>query len=339
MKPVLAGLGPLLSRATFLPLGASVLLATSAVAQVPPSRAVPPIAAPTETAMFGGGATPVRFDRKCRDLTMATLATDAACAARVAAGETAPTIEVVSNGLSNARTLAEVRAAFAAIDKAIAVENHPAAQYVAGLLRTTSEVLTPDYARGNAHLERAVAGGNVAAADLLATMMLEGRGAPRDVPRGIALLERATAGGMANASVRLALLYVDGRLVPKDIPYATAILKAAESAGVPNAPRVLAALAKENTVNNYQLHPSADPSKVQDRRHGMLDNPRIPPALGSTTNSSAPTMRASATRRLSHDWSATTRGCRRRTSMNSRAGSFRSRRPGRAATTFWPARA
>lgn len=263
-------------------LAAAGFLLTGAMQAQPPQRPIPAIAAPTPTAPFSATRGRLTFDRACASLNFETLPADSGCAARVARGETGPTIEVIVGTLHNAHNAANIQTSVAMLDRAIAAEDHPAAQYLAGSLLTTGEVVAPDYARGIPYLEKAAAGGNVAAADLLATLVLEGRGTAKDAGRAIGLLERAAAGGMEGSAARLALIYLRGVDVPKDPARARGILEAAVAAGVRGAPGILAMLDAEDRIHNIQLHPSEDPAKIEIREYKSFDNPDLPPSFGFT---------------------------------------------------------
>ncbi|HEY0011378.1 MAG TPA: hypothetical protein VGB79_00835 [Allosphingosinicella sp.] len=268
--------------ATGLAVLAFAALPARAAAQAPAVSPVPAIAAPDESAPFSAAAGRLIFDRNCDGLTFDTLPANTACAARVARGETGPSIKVAFTSLQASRSPATIAAAIAQLERAIAAENHPAALYAAGSLLTTGELAFPDYARGIPHLERAAAGGNAAAADLLAGFVLTGRGTPQDVPRAVALYERAAAGGMDGAATRLALLYLTDRHLPRDVPRGRRILEAAAAANVRGAAQMLLMLGSEENARNYQLHPDADPARIEVRNHPTLANPEIPPAFGFT---------------------------------------------------------
>jgi TPR repeat protein len=260
---------------------ASAAISAAAAAQAPASS-TPPVGAPTVTAQFSATKGDLKFDRACRDLTFATLASSRGCAERVARGETGPTLEVVMASLMAGYTPDNVRTGLAMLDRAIAAEDHPAAQYLAGTLLTTAEAVTPDYARGVVYLEKAVAGGNIAAADLLAMLVLQGKGAAQDVPRAVKLLERAAAGGMEGSAVRLAHLYLAGTYLPRNPELGRRIAEAAAAAGSQRAPGMLAMLDSEGRTRNIQLIPAEDPARVTLREYKVFDNPPIPPAFGFT---------------------------------------------------------
>jgi hypothetical protein len=211
-------------------------------------------------------------------VTVAKLPASAACAERAGRGETAASIELALATVAGAASAEEARAGLAVLERSIAAENHPAAHYLMGMLLGTGERLQPDYPKAVRHLEQAVAGGNVAAMDLLATMVLEGRGTAQDVPRAVSLYERAMGGGMAGAAPRLALLYIQGNYLPRDEAKARAILDAAAAAGDPGAAPLLTMMTAKVTA--YQIHPRPDGAEL--RIYGSLDSPLIPPAFGFT---------------------------------------------------------
>jgi hypothetical protein len=175
-----------------------------------------------------------------------------------------------------------VRIGLQMLDRAIAAEDHPAAQYLAGSLLATGEAVQPDYARGVAYLEKAVAGGNIAAADLLGILVLEGKGTAQDLPRAIRLFEQAAAGGMEGSALQLAHLYLSGIYLPANPELGRRIIEAAVKAGSRDAPAMLVMLDDEARMHNIQLIPAEDPVKVTLREYKTFDNPEIPPAFGFT---------------------------------------------------------
>lgn len=248
-------------------------------AQAAAPAQLPKIAPPNPRAFFTGGSAPLIVDGACRGLTIATLAASRPCSDRVERGESAPIIEVAMTTIMSAADDATAKAGLALLEKAIAAEDHPAIHYLLGSLLTTGERFPPDYLRGIAHLEKAVAGGNVAAMDLLAINVLEGRGTAQDPARAIALFERAAAGGMAGSAVRLASYHLKGEWIPKDESRGRAILDAAQAAGDPQAR--MAMLMATAKITNYQLHPRAD-GEPELRGYGAFDSPPIPPGFGFT---------------------------------------------------------
>jgi hypothetical protein len=251
----------------------------TALAAAAPALTVVP---PSPTAPFSATRGDLKFDRACRTVTVAMLASSPACGARVARGETGPTIEVVLASHQAAPTAETLRAALPLLERAIAAEGHPAALYLAGAMLTTGELLQPDFARGVPLLERAAAGGNAAAADLLAGMVLEGRGTAQDVARAIRLYEQAAAGGMEGSATRLGTLYLTNRHLPRDVGKGRRVLEAARAAGVRGADAYLLSLEAEGRSRNYQIHPSADPAKVEVRDEKLLAVSEVNPGFGFT---------------------------------------------------------
>ena len=127
-----------------------------------------------------------------------------------------------------------------------------------------------------------MAGGNIAAADLLGTLVLEGKGTAQNIPRAVKLLEQAAAGGMEGSAVRLAHLYLAGTYLPADPELARRIIEAAVKAGSGPAPGMLAMLDGEARMRNIQLIPAENPARVTLREYKTFDNPQIPPAFGFT---------------------------------------------------------
>jgi hypothetical protein len=262
-------------------LAATSLLLGAAQAPAPvPAPPTPRIGPPTVTAPFSATKGDLKFDGACRGLTFDTLAVEPVCAARVARGETGPTIEVVATAVSRAATPENVRKGLAVLDAAIAAEGHPAAGYLAGTILATGESAAPDYVRAVAYLEKAAAGGNIAAMDLLAGLVLQGKGIAQDVPRAVRLYEQAAAAGMEGSAARLAQLHLSGTYLPKNRELARRILAAAAAAGSQRAPQMLAMVDGDERVRNYQLIPHEDPAKVSVREYKTFDNPAIPPAFG-----------------------------------------------------------
>ena len=222
------------------------------------------------------------LDGACASVTLATLSADPACAARLARGESGPTLEVVMATRAAAPGDRETTGLLPPLDRAIVAEGHPALLFLAGFLLTADELTRRDYPRGVAYLEKAVAGGNAAAADLLATMVLEGRGIPRDPIRATALLEQAAAGGVENSAMRLALLHLDGYHRPRDVAKGRRILEQAAAAGISVASTYLGLLDMEGRSHGYQIHPDENPAKVEVRDYTVIETPKLLPAFGFT---------------------------------------------------------
>lgn len=238
---------------------------------------VPSVAPVDPTAAFQGDGSPIKFDLACRDYDLQTLSSDPACAARVAALETAPAMAIaVSTMIKRPERAAE---ALDLVSRAATKSDHPAAHYLLGSLLAGAQLLPPDYARAARHLEIAAKRGNPAAADLLGQLVLAGKGTPRDVPRAITLLRQAASGGVPSGGLNLAQLYLQGRLVPRDDVTGVNWLRAITVIEARFTP-LLALAASPAKVINYQLIPSPDPAQVRVVSYGMFDNPEIPPAFG-----------------------------------------------------------
>lgn len=162
----------------------------------------------------------------------------------------------------------------------MAAKDHPAIHYFLGTLYGTAERLRPDYAKARRHLTIAADRGNPAAADLLGTLLVQGKGGPRDVPGAIARYEYAMGHGYPNAVMRLAELYLRGRFVARDDARAGALLDAAAAAGVQQASYFKVMLDGAGKITNYQLLPADDDKGVKAERYGPFDNPLIPPNFG-----------------------------------------------------------
>jgi len=83
-------------------------LPAAASAQAPAAAPVPAIAAPSESAPFSAASGRLIFDRDCDGLTFDTLPANRACAARVAQGETGPSIKVAFTSLEASRSPATI---------------------------------------------------------------------------------------------------------------------------------------------------------------------------------------------------------------------------------------
>lgn len=251
-----------------------IAIGGAALAQTPE----PKIAPVDPSAHFSGNGSSVKFDPTCRDYTLAEVATNPACAARIERGETAPSLAIGVHSAGAAKTQEERARAFAVIERAIAVENHPAAHYLLGSLLSGGEAGPPDFERAVHHLGLAAAGGNAAAMDLLATLTLTGRGTVQDKAKALSLLEQAAAAGMAGSALRLAMFHLDGKFAPIDQKRGFAISKAASLVNIHEANQIMAAIAMP--ITQYQAEPSE--TGVTVKSYGALDNPAIPPAFGFT---------------------------------------------------------
>jgi len=186
-----------------------------------------------------GGA--LKFDPACRDYTVETVVSNPDCAARVAKGEAGPSLAIAATTLRSFP--AKNAEAVKLLEHSAQVSGSAAVHYFLGVVLGTAEQVQPNYALAVQHLDIAAERGNPAAADLLANLLIEGKGAPRDVPRAIRLYEIAAGNGLPDAAVSLGKLYMAGRFVPKDEARGLAWLDAAAAVNAPGAAR-LATLAK-----------------------------------------------------------------------------------------------
>lgn len=230
------------------------------------------------TSQFKGDGGAIKFDPTCRDYTLSTVTTDAACSARIARAETAPSLAIAAQTLAKEPT--RTADAIALLERAATGSNHPAAHYLLGSVLGQATSIRPDYAKAVRHLTIAADRGNPAAADLLASLLIAGKGAPRDVPRAIKLYERAAASGWPSAGVTLGKLYLSGKHVPRDVVRGRAWLDAAAAANASGAAQLAALAANDDKVSNFQLIPASAPAGVKAVRFGTFDNPDIPPSFG-----------------------------------------------------------
>jgi hypothetical protein len=200
------------------------------------------------------------------------------CAARVAKGEAAPSLAIAAATLGSLP--AKSTDAVHLLERSVVATDSPAVHYFLGSVLGTAERVQPNYTVAVRHLSVAADRGNPAAADLLASLLIAGKGAPRDVPRAIRLYEMAAANGFPNAAVSLGKLYLAGKAVPKDETRGLAWLDAAAAVSVPTAAQLAALARNQAKITNFQLIPSADPAKVKAVRYGTFDNPDIPPNFG-----------------------------------------------------------
>lgn len=250
------------------------LLSASALAAQP----LPPMKADDLTAQFQGDGGSIKFDPTCRDFTVETVKSVPECAARLAKGETAPSLAIASKTIATGP--AGAVQAIAILERAIRSENHPAAHYLLGVLLGTGQGgIPPRYADAVKHLEIASDHGNPAASDLLATLIVEGKGSRRDLPRAIRLYKKAMAGGFLKSATSLAILYLSGRYMSADPDYAARLLEEAAKLGDQRAAS-LVPMVHTDKIHNFQLFPAADPAKVRIREFGTFDNPEIPPNFG-----------------------------------------------------------
>ena len=135
------------------------------------------------TAQFKGDGTSVKFDPTCLDYTVDTLPSNPSCAERVSKGEAAPSLAIAA--ITFTSLPAKSNDALRVLERAVAVTDSPAVHYLLGSALGTAENVQPNYSRAVRHLGIAADRGNPAAADLLASLIIEGKGAPRTVPGGI----------------------------------------------------------------------------------------------------------------------------------------------------------
>ncbi|WP_333701164.1 tetratricopeptide repeat protein [Sphingobium yanoikuyae] len=230
------------------------------------------------TALFKGDGNALKFDPACRDYNIDTVQTNPDCAARIANGEAAPSLAIAASTFQSLPAKSDD--AIKMLEHSASVTDSPAVHYLLGSVLGTAEYHQPNYGLAVQHLGIAAQRGNPAAADLLATLLIAGKGAPRDVPRAINLYATAAANGFPVAAVTLGKLYLAGKFVPKDEAKGVAWLDAAAAVNTPGAAQ-LAALAKnQGKISNFQLVPSSEPAKVKAVRYGTFDNPDIPPNFG-----------------------------------------------------------
>lgn len=230
------------------------------------------------TASFKGDGTSLKIDQTCLDYTLDTLPSNPSCAERVSKGEAAPSLAIAAITFNSLP--AKSNDALRVLERAVAVTDSPAVHYLLGSALGTAENVQPNYSTAVRHLNVAADRGNPAAADLLALLIIAGKGAPRDVPRAIKLHEMAAANGFPNAAINLGKLYLTGKFLAKDEARGLSWLDAAAAVNVPAAAQLAAMARSQDKVANIQLIPSADPTKVKAVRYGTFDNPDIPPNFG-----------------------------------------------------------
>jgi TPR repeat protein len=230
------------------------------------------------TAPFKGDSGALKFDPTCRDYTVDTVQSNPSCAARLAKGEAAPSLAIAASTLQYLPSRSAD--AINLLERSASANDCPAVHYFLGSVLGTAEKVQPNYAIAVQHLGVAVDHGNPAAADLLAGLLIAGKGTPRDVPRAIRLYEIAAANGFPVAAVTLGKLYLAGKIIPKDEVRGLAWLDAAAAVNAPAAAELAALARNQAKIVNYQLIPSADPAQVKAVRYGTFDNPDIPPNFG-----------------------------------------------------------
>ena len=260
-----------------------LVFAAPSIAAQPPVADIPVVRPGDPAARLQGDGHPIKFDPACREYSVVTLPSNPACAARVAAGETAPSLAVaVQSAALNPPRKAD---AVAILTKAIAVEDHPAAHYLLGMIYAIGGVTHTDNVLAVDHLTIASDRGNPAAADLLARLVFEGKGTPRDMPRAVRLYRQAAAGGVPSAATSLALLYLQGWLLPRDPVLGGKLIAAAAAAGDPQAKQLAPLAASDGKLHNVRWHnleliPAEADTAVTTREYGLFDTPVIPPSFG-----------------------------------------------------------
>lgn len=264
-------------RPDFAMLGKKVALFALLLSLSGAGRAVN-VAPADPAAMFRGDGTAVTFDPSCRDYDVETVQSNPECAARVANGEVAPSLAIaaITIGKKPNRSAEAIRI----LQRSVQVSDSPATHYLLGSVLGTAQNIRPNYRVAVEHLSIAADRGNPAAADLLATLLIEGKGAPRDVPRAIRLYETAAAEGWPTAAVSLGKMYLAGKFVARDVPRGQAWLDAAAAVDAKGAAQLAALARNQDKISNVQLIPSPDPAKVRTVRFGSFDNPDIPPSFG-----------------------------------------------------------
>jgi TPR repeat protein len=230
------------------------------------------------TALFKGDGTSLKFDPTCKYFTLDTLPSNLNCEERVSKGEAAPSLAVAMTTLMYLPAKSDD--ALRVLERSVAVSDSPAVHYFLGSILGTAEKVQPNYSVAVRHLTLAADRGNPASADLLADLIIDGKGTPRDVPRAIKLYEMAAANGFPNAAIDLGKIYLAGKFLPKDEARGLAWLDAAAAVNVPAAAQLAAMARSQDKIVNFQLIPSADPTQVKAVRYGTFDNPDIPPNFG-----------------------------------------------------------
>lgn len=248
-----------------------LILLAAAVAQ--------PVVKPADpTAQFQGDGTSLKMDPECRDYNLNSVATNPDCSARIANADPAPSLAIAVNTI--AETPARTEDAIALLEQSAKTYDIPATHYLLGNLLASPGRIRPDYTKAVSHLSIAAKRGNPAAADMLAALILEGKGSRRNVAQAVELYEFAAGNGFPNAAVSLGKLYLMGRYMPVDETRGIAWLDAAAAAGVPSATQLAAMAAAGPKIDNFQLVPSADAKSVKALRFGPFNNPDIPPSFG-----------------------------------------------------------
>ncbi|CAH0496497.1 hypothetical protein NVSP9465_01532 [Novosphingobium sp. CECT 9465] len=257
-----------------------MLLALLLASAVPAPNVIVNPADPT--APFQGDGKALKFDPACRDYTVESVHANPDCAARVENGEAGPSLAIAALTLETLP--AKAAEAVKILRRSAGVTDSPAVHYFLGSVLGTAERFQPNHKEAVQHLEVAARRGNPAAADLLANLLIAGKGTSRDVPRAVQLFEQAATGGFPSAAVSLGKLYLAGKYVPKDAARGQAWLDAAASVNAPAAVKLSALARNQSKVENFQIIPSVDPAKVKAVSYGTFDNPDIPPNFGFDTD-------------------------------------------------------
>jgi hypothetical protein len=228
--------------------------------------------------MFRSDGTALKFDPVCRDFNLDTVISDSACAARVEAGEPAPSLAIAAQTIEQVPTRAAD--AINVLERSANASNHAAVHYFLGIVLSSPSILKPDYKAAVEHLAMAAEKDNSAAAYKLAILIFEGKGTRRDMPRVITLLETAAAGGVPVAAVSLGKLYLSGRFLSINKLQGSAWLDAAVGFADPEAWRLSVAAKLDLNMNNIQLIPAPSVSDVRVMRFNTFENPFLPPNFG-----------------------------------------------------------
>jgi len=166
--------------------------------------------------------------------------------------------------------------------QALADKKFPPAVYFMGAHYVLGDIIPRDRARGREILEGAVSGGNLAAMELLAYLLIEGLGGPPDVQRGLDLLRQAADAGSEAAAFRLVRVLIENRRVDRDVPAAREVLTRLASQGNARASLLLPDLRSLEAANatSVVIVPKPDGSLPDVVSIATNDMPPIPPSLG-----------------------------------------------------------
>lgn len=180
------------------------------------------------------------------------------------------------------KSLDERRSAIASLEAANSGVGHPAIDYLLANMFGTGRGPTINYRKARFYAARAAEQGNAAAANLLATFLIDGKGGPRDVDEGLRWHRYAATNGFAVSGYLLGGLYAKGQLVERDLDLAKAYFEATADAGLEQARRYASLIDMGDKVQNLQLIPAPHPADVEIINYTTLENPEIPPAFGFT---------------------------------------------------------